>query len=182
MAEMVSCPQCRRALNVRPELLGQLVQCPACGTTFTADAPNALPAPPAGPPEGVQQPPPRREERRRADFDFTEDDRDDRSRRGRRGSLDFEEHEGPLRPHRGALILTLGILGVLFSCCPLAGWIMGGIAMSMGNADLMDMARKKMDRSGWGITQAGKVLGTIAVVIATISFVLGLARQFVAIR
>jgi hypothetical protein len=66
---------------------------------------------------------------------------------------------GAARPHRGALILTLGL--VAFFCCPLTGiasWI-------MGNADLRDMDAGVMDPSGRGLTNAGRIIGIVALVL-----------------
>src|SRR5437763_2252052 len=39
MAEMIRCPSCARPLQVPEDLWGTLVQCPACGATFTAAGP-----------------------------------------------------------------------------------------------------------------------------------------------
>jgi hypothetical protein len=64
-----------------------------------------------------------------------------------------------LRPHRGGAVLALGIIG-LTVCC-----ICGIIAWSMGNADLREMAAGRMDRSGEGMTQGGKICGMISVII-----------------
>lgn len=71
--------------------------------------------------------------------------------------------ESSLQPHRGALILTLGILGLLV-CAPfgIAAWIMGA-------NDLRDMKAGRMDSSGRGMTQAGYILGIIATVFFFIS-------------
>ena len=54
--------------------------------------------------------------------------------------------EMPLKPHRGVLILVLGILGIV--CC----FICGIIAWVMGNGDLREMAAGTMDPSGQGLT------------------------------
>jgi hypothetical protein len=72
------------------------------------------------------------------------------------------------RPHRGVLILILGILGMVL-CCPLgiAAWV-------MGNSDLKAMQRGEMDRTGEGMTQAGKICGMISVAL----WVLGLLLWF----
>ena len=51
-----------------------------------------------------------------------------------------------LRPHRGGLILALGILGLV--CC----FICGIIAWVMGSNDLKEMAAGRMDPSGQGLT------------------------------
>ncbi|MBS0264959.1 MAG: DUF4190 domain-containing protein [Planctomycetes bacterium] len=66
-------------------------------------------------------------------------------------------------PHRGVLILILGILGVV-CCVPfgIASWV-------MGSGDLKKMDAGQMDDSGRGLTMAGKVIGIISVVLALIS-------------
>jgi len=73
-----------------------------------------------------------------------------------------------MRPHRGVLILVLGILGLL--CC----FILGIIAWVMGSGDLREMDAGRMDPSGRGLTQAGKICGIISVVLAIVGFILGL--------
>lgn len=67
--------------------------------------------------------------------------------------------EPPVRPHRGGVVLALGILGIL--CC----FICGIIAWVMGNNDLKEMAAGKMDPAGRGLTQAGKICGMISVIL-----------------
>jgi hypothetical protein len=184
MPETISCPQCRRPLNVPAELIGQLVKCPACATTFRADLPGAPPPRRAVQPEPAY-PPEERRGRRAGDYDrpsrrYEEDEDYGRGRRpSRTDSLDF----GPVgRPHRGGLILTLGILSLVLGCCPLAGWILGGYALSMANQDLVAMASRRMDRSGQGLTQAGKVCGIIGLVLATLSFAANMVRILGGIR
>src|SRR5205085_1968353 len=76
-----------------------------------------------------------------------------------------------LQPHRGAAVLTLGILSLVMSCFPLgiAAWV-------MGNADLRAMHRGRMDPSGEGTTQAGRICGiisTIPLMIAGVAAVVG---------
>lgn len=82
------------------------------------------------------------------------------------------EPQGPtqmqLRPHRGGVILTLGILGIV--CC----FILGIIAWVMGNNDLREMAAGRMDPSGQGLTQAGKICGMVSVILQIIGFVIWL--------
>jgi predicted RNA-binding Zn-ribbon protein involved in translation (DUF1610 family) len=62
---------------------------------------------------------------------------------------------GSLAPHRGGLILALGILGWVV-CFPLgiAAWV-------MGSSDLREMAAGRMDPQGEGLTRAGKILGAV---------------------
>ena len=77
----------------------------------------------------------------------------------------------PLHPHRGALILTLGLLGLLmFAPLGIAAWI-------MGNKDLAAMREGTMDKQGEGQTLAGKVLG----ILATALMIFGIIVFFAAI-
>lgn len=68
-----------------------------------------------------------------------------------------------MKPHRGTLILVLGILGLVL-CGPLgiAAWV-------MGQNDLKEMDAGQMDPSGRSLTNAGRICG----IIATILFALG---------
>ena len=74
----------------------------------------------------------------------------------------------PLRPHRGVLILVLGILSIV--CC----FICGIIAWVMANGDLKEMAAGRMDPSGRGLTQAGKICGIVGIAIQIVVLVLQL--------
>ncbi len=65
----------------------------------------------------------------------------------------------PVRPHRGVMILVFGILGLV--CC----FILGIVAWVMGSGDLREMDAGRMDPSGRGLTQAGKICGIISVVL-----------------
>lgn len=67
--------------------------------------------------------------------------------------------QNPAKPHRGALVLALGILGIMFC------FILGIIAWVMANNDLREMTAGKMDPEGRPLTQAGKICGMISVLI-----------------
>jgi hypothetical protein len=69
--------------------------------------------------------------------------------------------------------LTLGILALFVWCCPIIGWIVGGIVLNMANKDLTEMAARRMDDSGYGITMAGKICGIIGLVLATLNAIGG---------
>ncbi len=61
-----------------------------------------------------------------------------------------------MSPHRGKIILLLGIL----SCC--GGCVLTGLpAWVMANNDLSRMDSGRMDAEGRGLTQAGKLCGII---------------------
>ena len=64
-----------------------------------------------------------------------------------------------MQPHRGVLVLVLGILGLVM-CFPLGigAWV-------MGNNDLAAMSAGNMDPEGRGLTQAGKVCGMVGVLL-----------------
>jgi hypothetical protein len=67
-----------------------------------------------------------------------------------------------LRPHRGVLILVFGILGLVL-CFPfgIAAWI-------MGNGDLKEIRAGRLDPAGEGLTQAGRICGIVATILAVI--------------
>jgi hypothetical protein len=65
----------------------------------------------------------------------------------------------PLKPHRGGVVLALGILGIVVC------FICGIIAWVMGNKDLREMDAGIMDPSGRGLTQAGRICGMISVIL-----------------
>jgi hypothetical protein len=63
------------------------------------------------------------------------------------------------QPHRGGLILVLGVMGLV--CCNL----LSIVAWVMGNTDLAQIREGRMDPAGRGLTQAGMVLGIIGTVL-----------------
>jgi hypothetical protein len=71
-----------------------------------------------------------------------------------------------MQPHRGPVILVLGILG--FLVCQ----IFAPIAWIMGKTDLKEMDAGRMDPTGKGLTQAGMILGIIGTILIALSIVL----------
>lgn len=80
-----------------------------------------------------------------------------------------------LKPHRGAVVLTLGILGI--AVC----FICGIIAWVMGKNDLKEMDAGVMDPSGRGLTNAGRICGMIGTILGCVVLVLQLVIFLVAI-
>lgn len=91
------------------------------------------------------------------------------------GPADSQMPPQQLMPHRGGLILALGILGIV--CC----FICGIIAWVMGNGDLRQMDAGRMDPSGRGLTQAGKICGMVSVILQIVGFVIWLLMMTVGI-
>jgi hypothetical protein len=76
-----------------------------------------------------------------------------------------DDRGGYAEPHRGTLILVLGLLGLLV-CGLLAPF-----AWVMGSTDLKKMAAGRMDPSGQSHTQAGYVCGIIGTILLVLSVV-----------
>ncbi|MGA1017791.1 MAG: DUF4190 domain-containing protein [Phycisphaerales bacterium] len=72
-----------------------------------------------------------------------------------------------MQPHRGALVLVLGILGIVFGCAPVAV-----VAWVMGRSDLAKIDAGVMDPAGRGTTQAGMILGIVGTVLFLLSAVI----------
>jgi len=69
-------------------------------------------------------------------------------------------------PHRGVLILVLGILSLVVCA------ILGPFAWIMGKGDLKRIDAGAMDREGRGLTQAGMICGIISSILLALSFAL----------
>jgi predicted Zn finger-like uncharacterized protein len=156
----VDCPSCNRKLRVPDDLQGKKVKCPTCGTTFTAGASAA--------------PPPAEEEERPAPAPVTPrrpapPDEYDEEPPGREG--DDEDRPRPRRsrasmqPHRGPLVLILGILSLVLGLATGFGWVLGPVAWILGNNDLKEMRAGRMDPEGEGQTNAGRICGIISTVL-----------------
>jgi hypothetical protein len=74
-----------------------------------------------------------------------------------------------MKPHRGTLILVLGILSLVL-CAPLgiAAWI-------MANGDLKQIDAGTMDPTGRSTTNAGRICGIIGTVLLALSILVLIA-------
>src|SRR3954453_4206132 len=101
MAMTVVCPSCSRSLNVPTDLIGELVKCPVCSQQFKVDH-EAEPAPVISEVRPVRSAPPPspRPVETLQDEEFDEDT----------DAWKFaKERRRDLQPHRGTVILVLGI-------------------------------------------------------------------------
>src|SRR3954471_14493771 len=86
------------------------------------------------------------------------DDDDAPPARRRRDDDDDVPRRSGGAPHRGTLVLVLGILGL---CCGICGLI----AFILGLVDMGKMNKGEMDPSGKGMTMAGTIIGIIGFVL-----------------
>jgi hypothetical protein len=157
--ELINCPDCRRSLRVPDNLLGEPVMCPTCGKTFTVQAVLDGAADRFEEEPDDQEPlSHRRSARRRTSRREEEDDRPSRGRRRRRRYL---------APHRGTMILVLGVVALLGGL----GLVLGPIAWIMGNADLQEIRAGRMDPEGESTTNLGRIFGMVATILTALSLV-----------
>jgi hypothetical protein len=191
-------------LNVPESLLGKKVRCAKCSTVIETKLPEPVPpeppAAPVPPPlEVASAPEPEadlpeatldedagydlreeRRERRRShwgdDDDDYDDDRDERRPRRRRRRMRRD-----LVPHRGAMVLTLGILSIVASVIcsvlcsiigPLFGVGLGLPAVLLGHMDLRQISGGNMDPDGETQTRVGMILGYVGLGLAVVFFLL----------
>lgn len=86
-----------------------------------------------------------------------------------------------LKPHRGATVLTLGILALVLSGCAPVSVVLGIIAINMGGNDLRAMDLNHMDADGRGLTQAGRICGIIGVILGGLALLLWIFYLLIAV-
>ena len=137
------CPGCGQTLRVPESFQGRRVKCPRCERAFTAPAEEPADETVAVAEEAVDQ----EDDQDWEDEEF-EEPRPRRRRRRRKA------------PHRGTLVLTLGILS--FVVMPV---ILGPMAWILGHHDLNEMRAGRMDRSGESSTNTGRICGMISTLL-----------------
>ncbi|NIA21914.1 MAG: DUF4190 domain-containing protein [Anaerolineaceae bacterium] len=80
-----------------------------------------------------------------------------------------------VEPHRGVLILILGILSL--TVCGL----LAPFAWIMGNTDLQKIQAGQMDPSGEGLTQGGRICGMIGSIFLILGVVVGIIAMLFAV-
>lgn len=182
MGDIITCANCQRSLQVPENFLGQKVQCPDCGHTFvaTGSSANVQPksaSPPPLPPRDSDRP----VRRRRLDDD-DEEFVPRRSRRDRFGedmdNDDDDDGYGSIRkvrrrypPHRGGLIMALGLISLIggwLFCLPV---VVGPVAWILGQIDLRAIREGRMDPAGESMVRTGQVCGIISTIILLLSVV-----------
>jgi hypothetical protein len=204
-----TCPKCSRKLNVPEALLGKRGKCPKCGENFTIadeEEPSSTSrsrvrprqAPPPEPDdeevpddeEAEDQDEPQEEEERparkrkkaaEADYEEVPDDEDDEPQSRKRKKKKKRRRGGrDLQPHRGQLIMILGIASIpaFFIGGGITGLGLGIAAWVMGSMDLREMEEGRMDPSGESETNTGRLCGMITTIVGGALAVLGLVFFF----
>ncbi len=75
-----------------------------------------------------------------------------------------------MKPHRGTLILVLGILSIVLTPCLS---ILGIPAWIMGKNDLAAMDAGQMDPTGRSTTNAGRICGMIGTILLIVGMAAG---------
>lgn len=157
------CTGCGQMLRVADEHAGKKARCPACGTITEVPPSGSL----AAPAEESNNPfsggySPAAEANPFAD-------------RPEQAASPYASPFAPsmgsgsfARPHRGGLILTFGIVGIL-CCMPfgIAAWVMGA-------SDLSEIRAGRMDPSGESTTRVGMILGIVSVGFAILWLLLNI--------
>lgn len=164
MAQLITCPECKKPLQVPEELLGKMVQCPECKQTFTAStAKQSDSSPGAVEPKPTQTSSKSKKTRRKSDDrdDDDDDDRDDELDIGRGSGRRGEEKPGKVQAI-GVMMLIGGITAILVSlvwpsvsvgmCCLWPGTyyslVLGILAIVRGSALLGGSAHQQTVPSG----------------------------------
>lgn len=71
-----------------------------------------------------------------------------------------------MQPHRGTMILVLGI------CSLVVCGFLGPVAWIMGNNDLKEIRAGRMDPEGEQMTNIGRILGMIASILIVVGLVI----------
>jgi hypothetical protein len=179
MANVVVCPTCSRKLRLPDHLLGKEVRCPGCKNIFTTQAESAL--------------------RSTRDEDEEDDELEDLREETERPSRRQRSLRTDAQPHRGGLLLTLGIvslatgilavpaefgLGLCTLCCPLGAFAMIGAgvlmliglgcgipAVILGQRDLRMMGEGTRDPRGRGTTLGGLICAIIGLILNLLSII-----------
>jgi ribosomal protein S27E len=171
MAIEMGCTGCGQTLRVADEHAGKKARCPACGTIVQIPSPgDAATLQPEFDKPPADAPVPTPEFNPFADLPEVNVGR---------SVSPMSPPSSPFfatKPHRGGLILTLGILGIVLSmpglCCPLLalGSLPCGIsAWIMGASDLAEIRAGRMDFNGRGMTSAGVTLGIVGTVLGVLT-------------
>ena len=152
----IPCSNCNQRLEIPEELAGQTIECPACNASLAV--PSLEPTAPPTPKIRISK----------SNADSAVNQARDKALQKEVASLKIKLTDAQsvkTLPHRGGMILTFGILGMV--CCTpfsIAAWV-------MGRNDMQLIEDGAMDEAGAGTTKAGMICGMVACIITAAVFV-----------
>ena len=179
MAIEFKCQGCQKTLRVPDEFAGRKAKCPNCQTILKVPAANETVAP-----QQVQPP-----IESSSDLFAGLDSPDSTSSYGQSSpspSATGNPYSRPQAqsyqgsggtPHRGGLVLGLGIGAMACNFC----LVPGILAVVFGLADLRAMKEGRMDNEGHGLTLAGTIMGGIMTGIAALAIFFYVVMVIIAI-
>lgn len=179
----IVCSHCEKKLKVDDAAAGKKIRCPACKETIAVAEADAEATPP--PKNRKAAAPDEQEDDDGYVMDERRDEEDEQLRRDRRRDQkrrDRQERERRRRackPHRGVLLLTLGILSIVLSCASIISWILAWRTIQMANEDLYAMSAGRMDRAGEGMTKAASICGYLGAVLAIVLLILAITLKVI---
>lgn len=157
MAIEFKCQGCQKTLRVPDEFAGRKAKCPNCQTILQVTAASKTVEP------REVQPPIESSTDLFAGLD---------SSPSSSPFADSNSYSSPQQrpsggaPHRGGLVLGLGVCAFVCNFC----LIPGILALTLGMSDLKAMKEGRMNDEGHGLTLAGTILGGIATGLAALAF------------
>lgn len=75
---------------------------------------------------------------------------------------------------RGATVLTLGILSIVFAGCSPAGLVLGWLAVAKAKHDLPRFDQGQLREEDRGLTKAGQICGIVGLCLSGLMFLIQL--------
>ena len=108
----------------------------------------------------------------------TDDDRRDDDRPAARRRRD-DDRPGYEEPHRGVLLLVMGILSIVFAfCCSPIGLVLGLVGAVLGYLTRAEIGRTGVGKESENLALGGLITGGVGVVLSIIAFGIGASNAF----
>jgi hypothetical protein len=161
---ILPCPQCERPLRVAEHLVGRLVQCPACGLTFSV---------PAGSPEGQPLTPrPAAPAAPQAGYESTEPFGE---RPSRAQPADFGDFEADARRRARSLVLPSAICLLVCSILGFLGDSLLILVWSIQPEQMLQQLKEQLKAFGVEPQASPEIIVSMHVVFAVLSLIIALA-------
>ena len=171
MAIEFKCQNCQKTLRVADEFAGKKARCPNCQTILLVegDTETVEPTSVQPPVASTPQPPAYGQTGTPSLSPFATGNPYSRPAQASQ-YLNPTRRSSRGKPHRGGLVLGLGIGAMACYIC----LIPGILALTFGLQDLKAMKEGRMDNEGHGLTLAGTIIGGIMTALAVLSLLFNL--------